>query len=185
MAQGDPATCHPTRKQRARGLCWTCNERYRAEHGSRGATPATCHPDLSTHLFTPDGQALCAGCAEKWRYRNVPSYREYKRAYAKQWKDSHREHVRQQEKWNRIRRAYGMTRQEFEARVEAQDGMCAICDGPIEAVDHDHATGEVRGLLCHLCNKGLGAFKDDPAVLMAAYGYLNATRSAARLGARL
>jgi hypothetical protein len=63
--------------------------------------------------------------------------------------------------------------------MKIQDGRCAICrkkpqTGRRLSVDHDHKTGEVRGLLCTLCNQGLGYFKDDPGRLGAALEYLTA-----------
>lgn len=57
--------------------------------------------------------------------------------------------------------------------VEEQNGLCAIChEAPVEAVDHNHTTGEVRGLLCHMCNRGIGFLGDSPKRLAAAYKYL-------------
>lgn len=54
-----------------------------------------------------------------------------------------------------------------------QDGRCKIC-GQLKKlnVDHDHATGEVRGLLCHGCNVGIGFFRDSPELLRSAIDYL-------------
>jgi hypothetical protein len=62
---------------------------------------------------------------------------------------------------------------------EAQSGRCAIC-GTINpgqkhknfAVDHDHISGAIRGLLCKYCNTGLGAFRDSEKLLSAAINYL-------------
>jgi len=80
---------------------------------------------------------------------------------------------------SRARRAetYGLTVEEM-ASLLAQHGQCAICasddwgkKGP--QVDHDHATGRVRGVLCISCNNGLGRFKDDPVRLQAAIDYLS------------
>lgn len=53
-------------------------------------------------------------------------------------------------------------------------GECVICgnDGPRLAVDHDHGSGAIRGLLCMNCNQGLGKFKDDPQLLEFARIYL-------------
>ena len=63
----------------------------------------------------------------------------------------------------------------------AQGGRCAICGtiinpvGRSRAVDHDWKTGKVRGMLCKPCNLGLGMFKDDPRVFVAALKYLGFT----------
>jgi hypothetical protein len=62
----------------------------------------------------------------------------------------------------------------------AQDGRCAICfERPHErlCLDHDHATGQIRGLLCRRCNAGLGLFLDQPDRLTAAVTYLARARS--------
>jgi hypothetical protein len=78
---------------------------------------------------------------------------------------------------------YGLSRERFEALLAEQGGGCAIChtaDWPGKDnrphVDHDHATGNVRGILCGGCNNGLGNFADDPARLRAAADYLEARR---------
>ena len=58
-----------------------------------------------------------------------------------------------------------------------QDGKCAICNqecshGKKLSLDHDHQTGQLRGLLCSSCNLALGGFKDNPQILINAIGYL-------------
>ena len=77
-------------------------------------------------------------------------------------------------------RKRGVTREWYES--EAAKG-CAICGTPLCAhsqvkrerghIDHDHATGKTRGVLCDLCNKGLGQFQDDITRLASAINYLN------------
>ncbi len=54
---------------------------------------------------------------------------------------------------------YGITAEYFNEMYDLQEGRCGICDKPFQKrpdVDHDHKTGEVRGLLCRGCNVGLG-----------------------------
>lgn len=85
-----------------------------------------------------------------------------------------------------LKRNYGMTLDDYFALVESQDGMCGICRDPLTEgrigaqVDHDHKTGNVRGILCVKCNAGLGQFRDNIGFLASAIGYLE--RSNARGG---
>jgi hypothetical protein len=68
---------------------------------------------------------------------------------------------------------YGIGAKEFDERVELQGGVCPICGAQDpEQVDHDHGTGQVRGILCFNCNGGLGQFRDSTDALRAAAIYL-------------
>lgn len=77
-----------------------------------------------------------------------------------------------------IETTYGITADEYDALYRAQGGRCAICRRATGAkrrlaVDHDHDTGLVRGLLCKTCNyKILGHLRDDPEALQRAIDYL-------------
>lgn len=58
--------------------------------------------------------------------------------------------------------------------IDQQDDKCAICRQAVRLFyDHDHKTGNGRGMLCQLCNLGLGQFRDDPERLARAIRYLN------------
>ena len=78
----------------------------------------------------------------------------------------------------RIRKEFGISSDDYAKKFIEQDGKCEICDKPTEpgdkrlSVDHDHVSGEVRGLLCNSCNLGLGYFKDSPNSLAKAISYL-------------
>jgi Autographiviridae endonuclease VII len=97
---------------------------------------------------------------------------------------------------NRVVRAknlkrYNISPEQFTEILAAQNGRCAICrDSEFSdslsrslAVDHDHETGIIRGLLCSRCNAGLGMFRDDPALLQAAGAYLQSS-SGSSVGSR-
>lgn len=85
-------------------------------------------------------------------------------------------------------KSLGVTVSEYEILHAKQNGLCAICHEPESfihhrskkvanlAVDHDHITGEVRGLLCSKCNKGLGLFNDSPEQLQNAIDYLSSRK---------
>lgn len=75
-----------------------------------------------------------------------------------------------------LRTEYGLTLVQYNAIRTKQRNRCAICRKSQKkrlAVDHDHKTGRVRGLLCERCNHGLGHFKDNKALLAKAIKYLS------------
>lgn len=76
--------------------------------------------------------------------------------------------------WDKFR----ITVEQYEEMLAAQGGVCRICSGTerdefrLLAVDHDHVTGKVRGLLCTKCNVAIGLLDDDPDRAMALALYL-------------
>ena len=79
-----------------------------------------------------------------------------------------------------LRRKYGLTFAEYDKMLTEQNNCCAVCGGTKPggrwksfAVDHDHVTGRVRGLLCKSCNIALGEVKDDLTTLKNMINYLS------------
>lgn len=92
---------------------------------------------------------------------------------------------REATRWRMIKHRYGLTKADWEALYDSQDGKCAICGGelPVDiktrpnvrattCIDHDHETGIVRGLLCQSCNLGIGMLKHDESLMLSAIAYL-------------
>ena len=79
-----------------------------------------------------------------------------------------------------LRREYGITPERYDAEFIKQNGLCAMCGLPPDdtdlqknlVVDHDHKTGEFRGLVHGRCNSLLGYAQENPAILRAALEYL-------------
>lgn len=100
----------------------------------------------------------CKECHRKWNQDNADRLRESKR-------DTH------------LRRTFGLNAAEYGSMLAHQSGVCAICGGPPRngkslAVDHDHRTGMIRGLLCISCNAALGSCKDSENVISKMIEYL-------------
>lgn len=140
------------------------------------------------------GKAACKSCflAGLVEYRQRPEVREQRQRNAQEYQQRpeirrrHREHaaarMRTASGKASHRRAvrkykYGVTDDDHALMLSVQGGRCAGCSRPFnddrrDCVDHDHATGRVRGLLCRDCNLALGSVGDDPAVLRALAAYL-------------
>ncbi len=79
-----------------------------------------------------------------------------------------------------LKRTLGIGIDEYDNMLTGQDGKCAICKSSDPkrgrkhfCVDHDHSTGDIRGLLCCDCNTGIGLLKDNPLILLQAFEYLD------------
>lgn len=131
-------------------------------------------------------RSQCKACRSKvsasWNRKNRPAgvvaAKRYQNADGSQMTARHR----------RLHRNYGLTPQAYEALARGQGNACAICRKPETAtdaktkrpralaVDHDHVTGNVRGLLCSRCNVALGLFGDSSKALASAIAYLDRAR---------
>src|SRR5258706_13393673 len=87
------------------------------------------------------------------------------RCGGKSWHHRNKPRALQLQKESRHRMRYGVSPAQFQAMIKAQDGRCAICRLQKKLnIDHNHQTGETRGLLCHRCNTIVGALENATSV---------------------
>jgi hypothetical protein len=136
-----------------------------------GTSSAGRESGPSRHL---DGR----GRSVKWgkeRYAQDADYRERECARRRAFYHAHKQEIAASRLNRHLKSCYGMSRADYDALLESQGGVCAICAKPSKktlCVDHCHSTGTIRGLLCRKCNLGLGCLADDQAALIAALAYL-------------
>ena len=81
-----------------------------------------------------------------------------------------------------LKKKYNMSLEEYDELLKSQNRICKICKGSKNrndkflCVDHDHATGKIRGLLCHDCNLLIGIAKENKSILENAIEYLTITK---------
>lgn len=112
---------------------------------------------------------------DKIRYKNMPESEKIKRReYLKHRRESSEYKLAHYTDY--LKRTYDLSLEEYNKLLADQGGVCAICGLPPTtrrlAVDHNHKTGEIRGLLCYNCNVSLGLMKDSPDLLTKALAYL-------------
>lgn len=109
--------------------------------------------------------------------------------YGRRYRETHREQAREHRKSTgrgvTLKMRYGITLEDFNAILEAQNNTCAICLTPYSeetskrfCVDHNHRTGQVRGILCKNCNLALGFALENIDTLLKMAEYLNRHRGA-------
>src|SRR6266542_3916535 len=114
--------------------------------------------------------------------REIARVRAWQRANpqrVKAWAEKNRDKRLKKLREIHLRNKFKLTVEEYDAILHTQDGVCALCECPSTPgislhVDHDHGTGEIRGLLCVRCNNALGLFREDPDLLRRAVRYVSA-----------
>lgn len=134
----------------------------------------TCQKVKPVNQFYKNKRALCGlqGFCKSCTRKRIQNYREKNRDKDRRYSMNHR-----------FRNKYKIEPEEYSRILEEQDHRCAICNGfeknickdktPLPlAIDHNHKTGKVRGLLCSNCNRALGLLKEDPNLFRRAIEYL-------------
>jgi hypothetical protein len=127
-----------------------------------------------------------AHCKRTGRRYRVNHCRRCRWEMLKKTKAKRADHYRRMGRAYKLASLFGMTWAEYDAMHARQGGVCAICRRPETrrvkgtlsdlCVDHCHATGRVRGLLCQRCNMTIGLARDEAAILRAAAEYIDASR---------
>jgi hypothetical protein len=134
-------------------------ERKLQRNAGAGPRRCACGAEVTTRV----GKPVCPDCRKDPRGTERLQARERRRTLAR----------------------YGLSQEQWDHLVALQGNLCAICKtdqpggrGERWHIDHDAATGVVRGLLCHSCNVGIGNLRHDPQIMLAAVQYLTAHRPA-------
>ncbi len=120
---------------------------------------------------------MCVLVKRMGKYKNENYEREYYlkiKERRKQYLAENKKHIQKRARNYSLKRKYEITIEDYNLMYNKQQGKCAICGNPEELlhIDHNHITGEVRGLLCLKCNRGIGFLNDDIKILEQALAYL-------------
>jgi len=167
------AKCHPDRPHLAKGLCKTCYESERAK--TRGSNrwkdngeghKAKCHPERRNF-----SHGLCKTCHHKKFLEDNP---EKKQSYYEKHKQNWLKYT--------LRNKFDISVEDYDRMLKEQNGVCAICGQPESSdrqrlsVDHNHETGEIRGLLCQKCNTMVGMSLEKVSILESAIRFLQRSK---------
>lgn len=123
------------------------------------------------------------------RIKNTDEFKEKARQYYlqnkdeinlrnKKYKEENKDRMKEADRRGHLRRIFGITLEQYDDLLEKQNHSCFICERHKDlfnkklAVDHDHKTGEIRGLLCVHCNQKVIGRERDPKIFERAAEYL-------------
>lgn len=121
---------------------------------------------------------VCKFCIRKQQKKNYKTNIKFRRAKQRKW---HTDNPRAS-KGSKLKSTYGITIEQYDIMFGVQGGVCSICGCPeivkrnhkIKnlAVDHNHITGKIRGLLCQKCNQALGLLNENPVIIKNLLEYI-------------
>lgn len=127
---------------------------------------------------------ICGKCGEAKTLRDMSKGSPHlckpcRNAQTRAWAEANPNEWERHARRSHLKRRYGITEEDYDRLLAAQGGACAICRVRAEDsrgfrphIDHCHKSGRVRGILCGMCNKGIGNLRDDPEILRNAIAYL-------------
>lgn len=145
------------------------------------------HRTIEQQAAADRGNKICYRCKKEKSldefYARIARCKECQAEYQREYRA--RPGNREKKNLNRKLHKFNISKEMYDAMVELQEGLCAICgeanpDGRSLAIDHDHSCCDydgscgkcIRGLLCGGCNKGMGLLRDNPRLLIKAAEYL-------------
>lgn len=146
--------------------CSTCGKDH------NGATKCCEKCKASAKKWRVEHKDRCREQRQEWDAANPERRREIGRGTSKRYREKHPQ--RNRATW--LKTQYGLSIEDYDRMLDEQNGLCAICDEPPKgkrlAVDHHHASGQIRRLLCDRCNHMIGHSQESPRVLRKAADYI-------------
>jgi len=128
------------------------------------------------HKYYMKNKEKLAAKDKAWRHKNVAAVKAMNKTQYNKRTTTRTQEIQKIKRISHLAKTYNLTIAQYDKMLRQQAGGCYICERPPKtrrlAVDHNHKTGKVRGLLCWHCNSGLGKFKDNPELLIRAADYL-------------
>lgn len=118
-------------------------------------------------------QSACKKCCTKQRYEHYQKNIEHERKTHKTWNENNKDHVKIYARKKSFKK-YGLTEVEYNNILNLQNNKCAICGEVFTKtpnIDHNHDTGQVRGLLCGCCNTAFGQLKENVQTMQKMIDY--------------
>lgn len=151
-------------------ICSTCKRDKSLEEFGRGS--AGIYYRVCKACKNPDeyGYKVCTKCFEQ---KDLTEFQERPDAPQAKYKAQCKKCIGDYLRAWQLRTKYAMDEEIYNRLKTIQNNSCAICHREKELViDHCHASGKVRGLLCNTCNRAIGLLKDDPIILETALNYV-------------
>jgi hypothetical protein len=142
----------------------------------RGSKKRICKWGHDSDIVGRDAEGRCKPCRDV--YLKSDNYKKSRKLAVKRWEENNKEYKKVQVREWQYKKRFGITIETYNQMLLEQNNSCAVCERqPTDfkrkfSIDHDHKTGEIRGLLCDNCNHALGMVNDNSLLLQKLILYL-------------